>query len=227
MSLVLADMARDAGFEGPIDRHVTYSEFDVFLEPPTEPLPEHPVAAFVGVLERYKAVDVLLDAWPIVIDRVPGASLALVGAGSLGDEVRRRVAEESTPGIRLLDPMPQAELSALLDRATCLVLPSRSEGLPRIVLEAMARGRAVVASDVGGMAELVDVETGRLVPAEDVLALAEALVEVLADRAGAERMGRAARLRAEARHPAAEYEAGIARLAAWVLAGGGPAGGGR
>src|SRR5207253_11521903 len=121
----------------------------------------------------------------------------------------------------LLDPMPQAALARLLDASTCLVLPSRSEGLPRIVVEAMARGRAVVASAVGGMAELVDDDTGRLVPTEDVLALAEALIDVLADRDRAAAMGRVARRRAEARQPVAEYEAGIARLAAWTASHGG------
>ena len=83
----------------------------------------------------------------------------------------------------------------------------------------MARGRPVVASDVGGMRELVDSSTGRLVPAEDVLGLVEALAEVLADPALARSMGSTARARAEQRRPAAEYEAGIGRLAAWVRAG--------
>ena len=217
VSLVLEEQARAAGYEGPLDRHVTYSEFDAFLATPPAPVPERPVATFVGVLERYKAVDVLLDAWPAVVARVPDAELVLVGAGPLGPEVERRLATEDIPSVRTLEPMPQAELAALLDASTCLVLPSRSEGLPRIVVEAMARGRAVVASDVGGMRELVDRATGRLVPAEDVLALVDALAEVLGDRPRAEAMGRAGRERAESREPAAEYEAGIARLAAWVV----------
>ena len=58
--------------------------------------------------------------------------------------------------------------------------------------------------------------TGRVVPAEDVGALAKALRDVLVDREGAERMGRAARAAAEARDPVAEYEEGIRRLAAWI-----------
>ena len=219
VSVALEELARDAGYTGPVDRHVTYSEFDVFLDtPPVDP-PARPVVAFVGVLERYKAVDVLLDAWPAVVARVPDAQLVLVGAGSRQDEVEHRLAADGMASARRVDPMPQAELSAVLDNASCLVLPSRSEGLPRIVLEAMARGRPVVASDVGGMRELVDSSTGRLVPAEDVLGLVEALVEVLADPGLARAMGSTARARAEQRRPAAEYEAGIGRLAAWVRAG--------
>ncbi len=219
VSVVLEDLARSVGYDGPIDRHITYSEFDVFFASPPAPLPDRPVAAFIGVLERYKAVDVLLDAWPAVVDRVPTAELVMVGAGTMHDELHRRLQEEGIPSVRTLHPMPQTDLSDLLDRSTCLVLPSRSEGLPRIVLEAMARGRAVVASDVGGMRELVDASTGRVVPAEDVLALTDALVEVLGNPTLARAMGQAARRRADDRQPAAEYEAGIARLAAWVRAG--------
>ncbi len=221
VSVALEDLARDAGYTGPVDRHVTYSEFDVFLDTPPVDMPDRPVVAFVGVLERYKAVDVLLDAWPAVVARIPDAQLLLVGAGSRQDEVEHRLAASGMASARRVDPMPQAELAAVLDRASCLVLPSRSEGLPRIVLEAMARGRPVVASDVGGMRELVDPSTGRLVPAEDVLGLVDALVEVLADPEMARAMGASARARAEQRRPAAEYEEGIARLAAWVRADGG------
>ncbi len=219
VSVVLEDLARSVGYEGPIDRHITYSEFDVFFATPPAPPPDRPVAAFVGVLERYKAVDVLLDSWPAVVARVPTAELVMVGAGTMRDELHRRLEVEEIPSVRTLDPMPQTDLSDLLDRSTCLVLPSRSEGLPRIVLEAMARGRAVVASDVGGMRELVDASTGRIVGAEDVLALTDALVEVLGNATLARAMGQAARERADRRQPAAEYEAGIARLAAWVRTG--------
>ncbi len=222
VSVALEELARAVGYAGPLDRHVTYSEFDVFLDAPCAAPPDRPVAAFVGVLERYKAIDVLLDAWPAVVARVPDAELLLVGAGSMGDQLQARLAADdgALASVRPLQPMPQADLAALLDRSTCLVLPSRSEGLPRIVLEAMARGRAVVASDVGGMRELVDASSGRLVPAEDTLALADALVEVLGDRRLAAAMGEAGRRRAEGRRPAVEYEAGIDRLAAWVLGAG-------
>ena len=75
-----------------------------------------------------------------------------------------------------------------------LVLPSRSEGLGRVVVEAFCRGRGVVGTRVGGIPDLVeDGETGLLVPPEDAAALADALVRVLSDRALAERLGAAAR----------------------------------
>lgn len=218
VSEVLEDMARRVGYQGPIDRYITFSDYSTFLDHPPVPPPEAPVAAFVGVLERYKAVDVLLDAWPEVVARVPDARLVMVGAGSMGDEVRRRVQESGLhASVALVEPVPRPRLREVLDGATCLVLPSRSEGLARIVMEAMARARPVVASTVGGIAEAVeDRVNGRLVPADDVLALADALVDVLSDLPAARRMGEEARRRAEGRAPLAEYEAGIARLAAWI-----------
>jgi starch synthase len=114
------------------------------------------------------------------------------------------------------------EVAALLDRSTCLVLPSRSEGLPRIAVEAMARGRAVVGSRGGGIPDIVDDgATGVLVPVDDEAALADALVSVLSDPMLAARLGREGRARAEAMDPAREFAQGVERLAAWV-AGGSP-----
>jgi glycosyltransferase involved in cell wall biosynthesis len=220
VSELLGDQAREAGYTGPVDRHFTFSDFGTFLDRPPAPLPPEPRALFVGVLERYKAVDLLLMAWPDVVAEVPAARLTLVGDGTFGPELRRRAEAAGTPQVEFRLPVSQSEVAALLDGCTCLVLPSRSEGLPRVVMEAMARGRAVVASDVGGMRELVvDGETGRIVPPEDVGALAHALAGVLKDREAAARMGRAARSRAEERDPVTEYEAGIRRLAAWIAAG--------
>ena len=82
----------------------------------------------------------------------------------------------------------------MLDAATVLVLPSRSEGLGRIVVEALCRGRPVVATRVGGITDLVrDGENGLLVPPRDPPALADALVRVLTDRSLAECLAAAAR----------------------------------
>ena len=67
----LGELVRDAGYEGPMDRFIAYSDYDEFLAvAPVEP-PDVPRALFVGVLERYKAVDVLLDAWPLVTRAPP------------------------------------------------------------------------------------------------------------------------------------------------------------
>ncbi len=220
VSEYLEALAREAGYDGPVDRFIAFSDYSTFLEQPVVSLPTTPHALFVGVLEPHKGLDVLLDAWPEVLRAVPGARLTIVGAGSLESEMMRRLADhEVGRTVRMLAPMSRPELRCLVDEASCLVLPSRSEGLGRVLIEAMARARPIVASRVGGIVELVvDGSTGRLVAAEDRLALAEALIEVLSDRTRAESMGAESRRRAIARDPLREYESGIERMAEWIRA---------
>ena len=176
------------------------AEFPAFmdLEPFTSsapaPLPEQPTALFVGVLERYKAVDVLAQAWRRVAARAPGARLRIVGRGTMGSVVEALVAQ-LPESVSWTPSVATHEVAAALDSATVLVLPSRSEGLGRVVVEAFCRGRAVVGSRVGGIPDLVtDGETGLLVTPADPAALADALVAVLEDRALATRLGGAARV---------------------------------
>jgi glycosyltransferase involved in cell wall biosynthesis len=86
------------------------------------------------------------------------------------------------------------EVARALDDAWILVLPSRSEGMGRIIVEAFCRGRGVVGTHAGSIPNLVvDGTTGLLVPVDDPQALADALVAVLSDRALAARLGTAAR----------------------------------
>jgi glycosyltransferase involved in cell wall biosynthesis len=155
------------------------------------------VALFVGVLERYKAVDVLADAWRLTAPRVPEATLHIVGRGTLSGVPARLV--EDLPGrTSWSEALTTPEVVAALDEATVLVLPSRSEGLGRVVVEAFCRGRGVVASRVGGIPDLVnDGEDGLLVQAGDAAALADALVRVLSDRSLGERLGAAGRITVE------------------------------
>jgi glycosyltransferase involved in cell wall biosynthesis len=216
----LAGLVHDAGYAGPVDQFIAYSDYEEFLRvAPVEP-PTTPRAVFIGVLERYKAVDVLLDAWRTVVERMPDARLTMIGRGSLHDDVATSIATNGLArSVDLRAPMPRADLRREIDASSCLVLPSRSEGLGRVVLEAMGRERPVVASAVGGIIELVEPgRTGLLVPPDDALALADALTEVLGARERARAMGREAGRRARARRPLDEYEQGIARLAAWMTA---------
>jgi glycosyltransferase involved in cell wall biosynthesis len=174
------------------------SEFPAFmdLEPFTSStpirLPERPTALFVGVLERYKAVDVLAEAWRTVVQRLPDARLRVIGSGTMSAAVEALVADFPT-AVTWVPAVPTGDVAAALDGATVLVLPSRSEGLGRVVVEAFCRGRAVVGSRVGGIPDLVDDgETGLLVPPGDVAALAAALVAVLGDSARAAELGASA-----------------------------------
>ena len=178
---------------------------DVFLARPPAPLPEAPRALFVGVLERYKGFDTLVDAWPRVLAAVPVAGLHVVGRGTLA-----KLAQDLT----WTQSLDAAGVAAALDDAWLLCLPSRAEGLGRVVVEAMCRGRAVVGGDAGGIPDLVEHGSdGLLVPPGDAVALADALVRILGDRAEAERLGAAARRKAEVLTPTpAEYAAKVRAL---------------
>jgi len=99
-----------------------------------------------------------------------------------------------------------ADVAPELARADVFVLSSRSEGMPMSVLEAMAAGLPVVASDVGGIRELVDAETGILVPPADATALAEALARLVVDAEERRRLGASGRRRAAGRFALPEWQ---------------------
>lgn len=214
----LGARVRAAGYRGEIDRFPTFADFEEFLGPAPTAIPAEPRVAFVGALEPAKGVDVLLEAWAEVAAGIPYAHLSLVGEGRLARDLQRRAREAGPDGrVEFLGRVSPSEVRALLDRSSCLVLPSRSEGLPRVILEAMARGRPVVGTEVGGIPELVrHGVTGLLVPPEDPRALSRALATVLGDARRLRAMGRAARRAAVERDPVAEYESGIERLADWI-----------
>lgn len=151
--------------------------------------PDAPVALSAGALVRRKGFDVLLDAFARVADET-GAHLWIAGDGPERDAL----AERLPPRARLLGR--RDDVPALLAACDVFVMPSRAEGLGVAALEAMAVGRPVVASRVGGLGELVvDGRTGSLVPPDDPAALAGALGPLLADPALRERYGRAGEAR--------------------------------
>jgi glycosyltransferase involved in cell wall biosynthesis len=180
-------LVRELGLE-PADEFPAYMDFDSFLQTPPQPLPAEPQALFVGVLERYKNVDGLADAWRLAAPRVPGARLRLVGRGTLRpvvEQLLRDVPQQSSWDERLTQP----EVARALDDATALVLPSRSEGMGRVIVEAFCRARPVVGTSVGGIPDLVDDgRNGLLVGPGDTRALADAIVRILSDRELAERL---------------------------------------
>ncbi len=197
----------------------TYSDLGAFAARAPEPLPAVPTALFVGALERYKNVDGLVAAWRLVARELAEARLAIVGSGPLRTEVDAllRAFPERVAYDRVLGP---EEVARRMDESTVLVLPSRFEGLGRVVIESFARGRGVVGGASGGILDLVDdgIE-GLLVDPEDVPGIARALVQVLSDGALAGRLGVAARHRYEQWHSTPErfasrtaelVEAGIA-----------------
>jgi glycosyltransferase involved in cell wall biosynthesis len=181
-------LVRELGLE-PADEFPAYMDFDSFLQEPPKPLPARPEALFVGVLERYKNVDGLAGAWRRAAPRVPKARLHLVGAGTLQPVVEQLVRDlpAQTSWTERLTP---GEVASALDESTLLVLPSRSEGMGRVIVEAFCRARPVVASRVGGIPDLVqDGINGLLVEPGDAEGLADALVRVLDEPELAGRLG--------------------------------------
>lgn len=181
-------LVREQGVE-PIATFPAYMDLAPFTETPPAPSPERPTALFIGVLERYKAVDVLADAWREVAAKRPGVELHIVGEGRLEETVRGLVADPLL-GVRWTPRLTTTEIARALDAATLLVLPSRGEGMGRVLVEAFCRGRPVIGTSSGGIPDLVrDGVNGLLVPAEDAGALAQALTRALGDRALVGRLG--------------------------------------
>jgi glycosyltransferase involved in cell wall biosynthesis len=190
-------LARSLGVE-PAAIFPSYVDAEAFLVREPVPLPAAPRAVFVGVLERYKAFDTLVAAWRRAAPRVPEATLHLVGDGSMRDRAEVLVAE--LPAQTQWSPRLTAEeVAAAMDGSWLVCLPSRSEGLPRVALEAACRGRAIVGGNRAGIPDVVSHDAnGLLVDPDDVDELAEALVRILSDREYAGRLGAAARATGEA-----------------------------
>jgi glycosyltransferase involved in cell wall biosynthesis len=180
-----AQLVRDAGVEPAAD-FPAYMDLEPFVRDP-EPLPAAPTALFVGVLEPYKNIDGLADAWA----RVGVGSLHIVGKGTRTDVAERLVRDHAARWDRELSG---ADVAAAMDEAWVVVLPSRSEGMGRVLVEAFCRGRGVVGTRAGSIPDLVDDDVaGILVAPDDPQQLADALTRVLSDRALAERLGDGAR----------------------------------
>jgi glycosyltransferase involved in cell wall biosynthesis len=171
----------------------TYSDLDAFASTPPRPLPESRRVVFIGALEPYKNVRGLDTAFRRVAAGRPESLLTIVGSGSQLAVVQRLVADLPRQVTHHVSLSPDG-VAAALDEARALVLPSWPEGLGRVVLEAFARGRGVVATDAGGIPDIVtDDHDGLLVPPGDVTELTGALERVLDDDVLAARLGAAAR----------------------------------
>ena len=205
-------IVREAGVE-PAGVFTTYTELTAFSEPPVEPLPERASALFIGVLERYKNVHAIADAWRLAAPRVPEATLRIVGDGRHRDVAEALVRDLPTR-VTWDRRLETHDVVKAFDSAWVLLLASRSEGTPRVVLEALCRGRAVVGARAGGIPDVVaDGETGLLVDPDRPDEIADALVRILSDRALAERLGEGGRARSAAwTYTPEEYADRVAQL---------------
>jgi glycosyltransferase involved in cell wall biosynthesis len=188
---------------------------------PAEPHPAvdelgGPVIGALSLLRPGKGIETLIDALPAVLAAHPGAAVAIAGEGPDRQQLEARARQRgvidalhligTTPG-----PMP------LLAGADLFVSPSWAESFPYNVLEAMAAGLPVVATDAGGTAEAVDHgRTGLVVPPRDAGALAAALVELLDDRDRRARLGAEGRKRQQERFTLARMVEGTLSVYAEV-----------
>jgi glycosyltransferase involved in cell wall biosynthesis len=174
----------------------------------------------LGRLVEKKGFAHLVDATA----RLPGVHLVIAGDGDLRDALASRIAA-SGASARLVGVLDRDAVAGALQAADVVAVPSvvdaagNVDGLPNVLLEAMAAGRAVVASRVAGIPDVVtDGADGALVPPADAAALAEALARLAADPARRARLGRAARATVEARlgwdRAARAFEEGYAAAAA-------------
>jgi glycosyltransferase involved in cell wall biosynthesis len=155
---------------------------------------------FVGRLAYQKGVDVLLHAWRIVREHLPESEqprLAIVGMGP-----RQAQLEQLAATLDIVDSVEfaglQRDVVAWLSRSDVLVLPSRWEGMPNAVLEAMASGLPCIATRVSGSEDIIQHgANGLLVAPDDPEELAGALLSLLRDPALGLQYGRAARATAE------------------------------
>ena len=155
---------------------------------PPRPLPDRPSLLFFGRISHYKGLDTLLDAMPLVWERLPETTLTIAGEG----DVPEREALSDPRVVLRVEHVPEADVADLFAAATCAVLPYRQASQSGVGSEAKRFGRAIVATAVGGLPELVDDRCGRLVAPEDPAALAEAIVEVLGTPGLAAALGREA-----------------------------------
>jgi len=151
------------------------------------PLPEQPSLLFFGRLAPYKGLDLLLDAMPRVWERLPDLRLTIAGRGELPrHQVLRDGRVEAAVG-----HVPDSSVAELFAAATCVVLPYRQASQSAVGALALQHGRAVVATAVGALPELVTERVGRVVPPGEPGELANAVVEVVGTPGLAEQLGRA------------------------------------
>jgi teichuronic acid biosynthesis glycosyltransferase TuaC len=140
----------------------------------------HRIIVYVGRFVAAKGVRELLQAFGALAAHDDTLRLVFIGDGVMREELRAQVAAARW-GDRVLMPgaMQPEAIAEWLGAANLLCLPSYSEGYPNVVIEALACGRPVVATEVGGIPEIVDATNGRLVPPRDASALRVALAETL------------------------------------------------
>ncbi|HXQ00615.1 MAG TPA: glycosyltransferase family 4 protein, partial [Solirubrobacteraceae bacterium] len=169
--------------------------------PPSAPFAtEHPVVLMFGLMRPYKGIDVLLEAWRGVDGQAPIEDAELWIAGMPKTDISALRASAPS-GVRF-DPrfINDRELPAYFERASLVVLPYLQADQSGVLFTALAFGKPLLLSDVGGFPEMAATGAARIVPAGDARALGAALRELLGDRAALTEMCVRARAATQGRY---------------------------
>ena len=188
VSKAMKKKIKNVGFSGKICQFPAFIDLDLFLKKGDKEFKKDIV--FVGSLYKLKGVDYLIDAFSGLSDT--DARLVIIGDGPERKNLEKMV--EGSENVVFLGHLDNSEVKKRLDKALVLVLPSLSEGLGLVLLEAMACGKPVIGSDVGGIPELIeDGKNGYIVKTKDSDALRDRLRMFTEDMGLARRMGDAGR----------------------------------
>jgi len=204
--------------EKPLFQFMAWTDMEAFLSADRMTrTSRQPVVLYAGVLTPGKGVGHLVNAFARCVKDCPGARLVLVGRDenrTYAAQLRGRVAQLGlNDSVDFVKEMPQTALAGNMARARVFVLPSLSEALGRVVVEAMATGTPVIGSRVGGIPEIIeDGATGFLVPPADEDALEEKIRWMLTHPEEAREMGRKARCFAASFFSTDAYVGGYQRI---------------
>jgi len=200
----------------PVVQFPTFTDLEVFLNPgeSLHPPAPSPYILYVGMLVPSKGVEALVRGFAMLRRGETRVRLVLIGSGYAESRFKSLVQSLGlTEVVSFLPQMVQADLAMWMRGALCLVLPSLSEGLGRVLLEAMACGRPVIASRVGGIPEIIrEGVNGFMTEAGDIAALRDRMQSLLDDPALADEMGRNGRRRAQELLSADSYFKGYAEV---------------
>jgi glycosyltransferase involved in cell wall biosynthesis len=191
LSAALADAAAAEG----VDRNrigIIPNGVDAKLFAPNG-IPREPVLLFAGSLIRRKGVATLIEALALIRRRHPLCRLVVIGDGPLRPELESLAATNGTAdAVRFTGSLAPEEVARWMRRSELFVLPSLEEAQGVVLLEALASGTPCIASNIGGIPEVLRPEWGTLVPPGDSFALANAALDLLAEAGRRRAMGLAA-----------------------------------
>ncbi len=161
---------------------------------------DHNILTCAYLIPR-KGIHVLLQSMKIIHEKLPQARLTIVGEGPLKPTLVNMANELGiAPVVKFMPNVPRSRLPEVMAKSTVFVLPSLSEGLGLVLVEAMCLGKPVVGTKAGGIVDVIDNEVnGLLVPPRNPTALAEAITRILQNKELGKTMGSAGKRMAEAK----------------------------